>query len=407
MKMAALVAVMTLALTAVACGQESSSSADPTPPPSTVAQPSPDSPSPAESTSPAPAPVAASSIWGVAMDFQTGGNLAVYSPDAGATWFALREGSAEMPINLGLSAVEFADTENGWLAGSNLILATSDGGQTWRVQVGGEDSPLVDEFDAWDPLSIAAPDSDHVWIATTDGVLATTNGGKRWRRQPVMWNGTEYDPQAIVFADSEYGYALRPGAGHSLVFVTDDGGVHWTLAKDVKDVSIKAITCADRDHAWAVGEKGRILATGDGGRTWQTQHQLGGLALDGVSFIDDLQGWVVGHDSAGGADVMLTTSDGGATWEQSETDAYFRTVDFLDAQNGWATYDGGAEPGIASTSDGGQSWTFQPMSGSYDWSQILASRDDGWTWELIPDESGSEPYIDAGLVWVSRICVVR
>jgi len=61
------------------------------------------------------------------------GSRIFYTPDAGRTWSALPTGSA-----LPLRAITFVDDLHGWAVGQmGLILASSDGGQTWRRQRSG------------------------------------------------------------------------------------------------------------------------------------------------------------------------------------------------------------------------------------------------------------------------------
>jgi photosystem II stability/assembly factor-like uncharacterized protein len=58
------------------------------------------------------------------------GTLVFYSPDAGRSWTAAPTGQT-----IPLEALCFADDQNGWAVGwLGTILATRDGGRTWRVQ---------------------------------------------------------------------------------------------------------------------------------------------------------------------------------------------------------------------------------------------------------------------------------
>jgi photosystem II stability/assembly factor-like uncharacterized protein len=61
------------------------------------------------------------------------GTLVLHSPDGGATWRAAPTGQS-VPIH----GLHFADGQSGWAVGAlGTILATTDGGQTWRMQRGG------------------------------------------------------------------------------------------------------------------------------------------------------------------------------------------------------------------------------------------------------------------------------
>jgi photosystem II stability/assembly factor-like uncharacterized protein len=75
----------------------------------------------------------------------------------------------------------------------------------------------------------------------------------------------------------------------------------------------------------------------------------GGARFDDMSFIHPDTGWVV---SGGGK--IFRTNDGAASWAlQYENDFYFRSVEFVDAQLGFA---GTLDAAFLKTEDGGQSW---------------------------------------------------
>ncbi len=63
----------------------------------------------------------------------TPGSRVLHSPDGGRTWSAF-----PTPTRLPLSSMTFVDDEHGWAVGAmGTILATEDGGRTWRRQQGG------------------------------------------------------------------------------------------------------------------------------------------------------------------------------------------------------------------------------------------------------------------------------
>jgi len=138
----------------------------------------------------------------------------------------------------------------------------------------------------------------------------------------------------------------------------------------------------------AVGQRGHIVISEDGGTTWKQSPVPVSSDLTSVFFIDDKQGWVVGHDG-----VILHTGDGGEKWEvqlsglkandllvsamerkvaaepasdeakkllgeaqrykEQGADKPFLDVWFADAMNGYAV---GAYNLIFRTADGGKTW---------------------------------------------------
>ncbi|WLG48561.1 YCF48-related protein [Pseudomonas sp. FP1742] len=61
----------------------------------------------------------------------------------------------------------------------------------------------------------------------------------------------------------------------------------------------------------AVGERGFIIVSEDNGRTWKQVSSPVSITLVKVRFIDDREGWVVGH-----AGVVLHSQDGGLSWSK-------------------------------------------------------------------------------------------
>ena len=104
-------------------------------------------------------------------------------------------------------------------------------------------------------------------------------------------------------------------------------------------------------HLFAVGDWGEILVSNDGA-SWAQVETPVRSPLTAVTFVDDKNGWAVGHDA-----VVLHTGDGGKTWLlqnfQPELEKPFLDVLFLDATHGFAI---GAYGLFDETTDGGASW---------------------------------------------------
>lgn len=104
----------------------------------------------------------------------------------------------------------------------------------------------------------------------------------------------------------------------------------------------------------AVGDYGAILLSDDDGRSFRQAKAVPvSSTLNAVSFVDDKNGWAVGHWG-----VILRTSDGGEHWSIQRTDTQedrpLFSVHFFDAREGIAV-------GL--------------------WSLVLVTRDGGTTWE--------------------------
>lgn len=102
----------------------------------------------------------------------------------------------------------------------------------------------------------------------------------------------------------------------------------------------------------AVGDRGHILYSDDQGQSWQQAKVPTRQMLTSLFFVDERNGWVVGHDAQ-----ILVTHDGGSTWskefEDREREAPLLDIWFKDTQTGFAV---GAYGALLETTDGGQHW---------------------------------------------------
>jgi photosystem II stability/assembly factor-like uncharacterized protein len=104
-------------------------------------------------------------------------------------------------------------------------------------------------------------------------------------------------------------------------------------------------------HLVAVGDRGQILVSNNG-RNWAQVQTPVRSPLTAVNFVDDMNGWAVGHDAT-----ILHTANGGKTWElqnfNAELEKPYLSVLFLDANTGFAV---GAYGLASKTTDGGKTW---------------------------------------------------
>ena len=66
------------------------------------------------------------------------------------------------------------DTTHAWAVGYGIIIATSDGGVSWKPQDSG---PLT---------SISAPDATHAWVVGGDGTILSTSDGLKWEPASLL-----------------------------------------------------------------------------------------------------------------------------------------------------------------------------------------------------------------------------
>jgi photosystem II stability/assembly factor-like uncharacterized protein len=325
-----------------------------------------------------------------------GGGSLLRTTDRGSTWDVVR-----LPVRIYTSGVYFVDDLHGWAAGQylssdpNLLFGTSDGGQTWVVQ-------MADSFASFEKMCFL--DENRGWAGGRRGrIHFTSNGGISWQLQADFPNNIT----GLSFVDEMHGWAVNGG----LIRYTTDGGSFWQTDSTfdwVSDVSFVDsaigwicgnykiastsnggqiwrvqldtffnwvdVYALDTRHAWAVSETGQIAATSDDGDTWILQDNPTGQDLNGVTFIDSLTGFAVGVFGT-----LLSTSNGGATWE-NKTRAVTTSPLFglfaLDGSRAWATGDGGT---LIETRNGGTTWEELPSGISERLSDVFfVSPDLGW-----------------------------
>jgi hypothetical protein len=144
--------------------------------------------------------------------------------------------------------------------------------------------------------------------------------------------------------------------------VSPQGQAHWSPSST--PFRIENVTVVGNVF-WACGADETIGSSVDGGNTWKVAHQNheGGVLLN-IAFINDK----VGH-AAGKGGRLLSTADGGKTWDVHNAGATIWTFSFADARNGIAVIGGRrslpsgiwGEPTLMTgpvrlTHDGGDHW---------------------------------------------------
>jgi photosystem II stability/assembly factor-like uncharacterized protein len=265
--------------------------------------------------------------------------------DGGATWS--REGSFQVPQLDGgtLDFVNpqdgwFSDAEGGWAGGSAMALyRTVDGGATWQ-EVASSFSGTAESPDSVGSIPLVyvgeavfiSPSTG--WIAGNtagDGVVfyASHDGGATWNPQALPGAAGLVQPTTTApqFWSSQGGWLLinAPGGQGSLLYLTTDGGTEWN------PVSLP------------------------GGAAQQPE---------GADFINASDAWLLTFtETSSGAETSQTlwhTQDGGSSWTAISTDAVLAGLDFVNADDGWATTtaaSGAAVPALLQTTDCGATWT--------------------------------------------------
>ena len=269
---------------------------------------------------------------------------------------------------------------------------SSNGGQNWSGFGSLPTSIWV--------LAISCPTTSECWVAGTGPddqpeVAESVDGGQTWTlRIPDTWTGSgaTWWPNSIdcvsasvcwvagMSSDSSY----NPAAAE-----TTDGGATWTTFTNLPagpphlgsgTYILGGISCVSALNCVAVGGypfsdgTAIVLTTTDGGATWSVSPDptLAGLEyLVSVSCVPGTGGLAqcgaVGTALQAAGPVEIMSADGGATWSGMETyDSVGRlnSISCADAQHCWAA--GAYTPvALVGTADGGATWT-EENSGTID-----------------------------------------
>ncbi len=284
--------------------------------------------------------------------------------DRGVIWQTLDGGRhwrlQHVEAECRLESIHFGDERHGWIAGGwtepftgvsrGVLLRTSDGGKHWHPERTDALPRLhrVKFFDATRGAAIGDPSPMY-----PSGVFITDDGGRSWTplpaEKPRRWVcGDFLDPTLGALAGENATLATvrhrsivgstSPNAGlrglaalslnadgrgwlvgeGGLVFRTTNLGQYWQLPTAELPDEVRrgfdwSALAQHGSHVWIVGSPGsRVLHSADGGQSWTAQDTGQSLPLRDVTFVDDQHGSAVGA-----LGTILTTSDGGLSWQRS------------------------------------------------------------------------------------------
>ena len=143
----------------------------------------------------------------------------------------------------------------------------------------------------------------------------------------------------------------------------------WTQQSSGVTARLRGVSAVSERVAWASGSGNTILRTEDGGATWKKLPNPSAVPTDRLDFRDvDAVSATTAYVLSIGAGTLsriYKTTDAGATWTlqfaNADADAFFDAMAFWDADHGIAVSDSvkGAFV-IITTEDGGKSWNRVP-----------------------------------------------
>ena len=288
-----------------------------------------------------------------------------------------------------LHAVQFINSETGFVVGVGTILKTTNGGANWILTSSGYNSLN-------DVCFVNSNTGYIVYSYSPEGsILKTTNCGENWNiilSEYFKGFGTiyfintltgyvggvkigyippyYYDIYALIYKTTnggiswwesylskvndtqckdlyfidETGYASTFGPTRvSYLDKTTNGGLNWT---HINPPSIEALFFTSKDTGHAVSANGKYYKTTNGGSNWVV-NQLSSSALWGMHFPSKDTGYIVGY---GPTFYVYKTTNGGLNWIGQGPIAVLSSVFFINNNVGYAVGTGGR---IFKTTTGG------------------------------------------------------
>lgn len=172
--------------------------------------------------------------------------------------------------------------------------------------------------------------------------------GLQWYVQSSITNGSTVND--AIFTDSSHGWAVGTNGG---LFYTTDGGQTWLIKSTNTTNNLTAIAFADSQHGYAVGPS-TLLTTSDGGATWQSGSLPSGENYVTPSSLAVASPTLLFLTFRQSPD-LFGSKDGGQTWYSVGPSgvSYYSFVQFDSATDGWLA----SGSSLYHTTDGANTWS--------------------------------------------------
>jgi photosystem II stability/assembly factor-like uncharacterized protein len=207
---------------------------------------------------------------------------------------------------------------NGWTASSD------DGGTLW-TSAQAVSLPDANFTKAVCPsatrcVAVSGP-IETVFTSLPGIAVVSSDGGLHWARANIPGSPAEMTG-GLTCPTSSVCYAPATGLGRngqSFLLKSTNGGLSWTARlAGPKNGFRGAISCPTARRCWAVGGSSEIVTTSDGGRTWEAQKvPMGGGGQPGLEDLycpNVLHCVAVGIEPSPGYPIGVVTDNGGSSW---------------------------------------------------------------------------------------------
>jgi len=273
-------------------------------------------------------------------------------------------------VNTSLRGVDFIDRDFGVAVGDfGMIMKTKTGGIDWDVVSLAPSGTTLNDVSMYDEQNGTA-------VGVGGTVLRTNSGGDTWSDNSatptVEFNGVSH--LGGISAET-----WIVGDNGAIASFDDYSGAPMVIQPSGTTENLNGIDFFGQ-QGWLAGNNGTILVSSPSSTSIAWSPQTSGVSedLSDIDFVDANNGWAVGTNGT-----ILNTANGGSSWnpQTSNTTATLNSVSFADSQNGWVVGDAST---ILVTSDGGTTWSSQGFDSNTAYSSMF---------NYLVDGSAANPYI--------------
>lgn len=182
--------------------------------------------------------------------------------------------------------------------------------------------------------AISFVDLNTGYVAHSEGIKKTINGGENWSNITIGLTGIQRDVQ---FLNAMTGFSVSFGAPENIGWIskTTNGGLNWIVAQDNR---LFCVYFVNSSTGFTGGRGGRIMKTTNTGLNWTGMNVTNIQDIMGLYFLNTNTGFAVYRDSnTSGNGGILKTTDGCSTWSDFNTANRFNYIFPVDANTMYAT----------------------------------------------------------------------
>ncbi|MBS1494686.1 MAG: T9SS type A sorting domain-containing protein [Bacteroidetes bacterium] len=312
--------------------------------------------------------------------------------------------------------VVFLTGDTGFLAGSNCILKTVNGGVTWV-------NTAPDTTISYNFISFLNQNTGYVSERQSSDLYSpiriykTTNAGAQWSlisTSQTSFGITGIQPinENVFYLSTGYTIygPIGPPTHLGSLLKTTNGGESYSTSFYINEYhNFYSTQFINENTGWGIvmydTSTTKMIKTTNGGQNWFLSDP-GLRSISKYQFVNESTGYIIGFPASGGG-VFIKTIDGGTKWQEYRTHDSIndgpRALYFIDANTGWLC---GRNFSISKTTDGGNSWAYNRIyPPSYGNINFVKFNNDVTGW--IKGDNSSQTVVyrttNGGLSFVSQI----